>query len=352
MLSERPWIRSAVFFSIVIGMFLFSMCSRQIHKIVYPTLSDGKYDTEFPYRNCSSQLEEISRSVMKLNYMVYYNSYLFSENNPLIESQLSTRNLRKHAVSDTITMRTGSGTATVIYRSRDRIALLTCAHVVSHPDTVLSYFHDNKEKGRRIIQTVSVKIQQQYYVVDIPDGGDLEIIHADRKRDIAVIGKDRVRIDDFIPVFGFPIGESKNLEWGSFVYLIGYPMGYKMITRGIVSSPDMDKTGAFLVDALFNRGFSGGVILAIKDGVPNFELVGLTKSVSADYKYVLQPLKEKSEDEYNPNVPYTEDISVRMETDINYGVTHAISTEAIRAFFRENKEEFQNKGYYFTKLFE
>ena len=29
------------------------------YEAVYPTLSDGKYDSEFPYRNCSEQLEDI-----------------------------------------------------------------------------------------------------------------------------------------------------------------------------------------------------------------------------------------------------------------------------------------------------
>ena len=66
-------------------------------------------------------------------------------------------------------------------------------------------------------------------------------------------------------------------------------MGHKMITRGIVSNTRDDKSDSFLIDALFNRGFSGGIILAIRDGVPNFELVGMAKSVSAKNEYLLTP---------------------------------------------------------------
>ena len=31
-------------------------CSTYIMETVYPTLNDGKYDSEFPYKNCSEQL--------------------------------------------------------------------------------------------------------------------------------------------------------------------------------------------------------------------------------------------------------------------------------------------------------
>ena len=40
---------------IVMQFFLFS-CARQIYEVTYPTLLDGKYDSEFPYRSSSKQL--------------------------------------------------------------------------------------------------------------------------------------------------------------------------------------------------------------------------------------------------------------------------------------------------------
>ena len=66
-------------FILIIGIILTS-CAQNIYKVAYPTLSDGKYDTEFPYKNCSSQLEEISKSVKLLNCMAFYKTYVFSEN--------------------------------------------------------------------------------------------------------------------------------------------------------------------------------------------------------------------------------------------------------------------------------
>ncbi|MCK9203995.1 MAG: hypothetical protein M0P58_06080 [Bacteroidales bacterium] len=40
---------------------------------------------------------------------------------------------------------------------------------------------------------------------------------------------------------------------------------------------------------LLNKGFNGGTILAVRDGIPNFELVGLVKSISTKREYVLCP---------------------------------------------------------------
>jgi hypothetical protein len=52
-------------------------CSASVYRDVYPTLSDGHYDSEFPYRGCSKQLEEISESVNMLSCIAYYRTYFF-----------------------------------------------------------------------------------------------------------------------------------------------------------------------------------------------------------------------------------------------------------------------------------
>ena len=69
----------------------------------------------------------------------------------------------------------------------------------------------------------------------------------------------------------------------------GYPSGHKMVTKAIVSSPNKDRKGSFLLDAVLTPGFSGGIALAVRDGVPNFELVGLVQLVSGRTTYALGP---------------------------------------------------------------
>jgi hypothetical protein len=121
-----------------------------------------------------------------------------------------------------------------------------------------------------------------------------------------------------------------------------------MITRGIVSNPKSVDSGSFLVDALFNRGFSGGLVLAIKDGVPNFELVGMAKSVSAHSEYILRPEKTPDQHKYDPALPYLGEIHVELKREINYGITHSLSMEAIRDFFRANEDHLHKLGFFFN----
>ena len=52
-------------------------CGGSVYREVYPTLMDGKYDSEFPYRGCSTQLEEIGESVKMINAIAYYRTYTF-----------------------------------------------------------------------------------------------------------------------------------------------------------------------------------------------------------------------------------------------------------------------------------
>jgi S1-C subfamily serine protease len=172
----------------------------------------------------------------------------------------------------------------------------------------------------------------------------------DEGKDIALMG---FHIDGNEPIgihkISYPFGEAKKLEWGSFVYMIGYPKGVELITKGIVSSPDRDGNGSFLLDAEFNRGFSGGVILAIKDGAPNFEIVGIANSAYSDDENILVPAVDWR---YDENIPYHGDVYVRFKHNINYGLSQAVPSEAILRLIRMNQDELEKKGYDLKKLLE
>lgn len=332
--------------------FIFQIsCTKHIYDVIYPTLSDGRYDSEFPYRNASEQLEEISRSIKMLNYIVYYKAYLFSENQKVFRSDLINKKIKDKAVDELYFNETVSGTATIIFYDGVKVGLLTCAHIGDFPDTVLTYFEPPAGQKKQIIQRMAIKLREHYYVNEIPGDGDFEVVVSDKKRDLALLSK-RVLQDPFqeIRPFKYPFGESSDLELGSFVYIIGYPMGHKMITKGIVSNTRDDKSDSFLIDALFNRGFSGGIILAIRDGVPNFELVGMAKSVSVKNQYILSPDPLSGKFEYKPDFPYIGDIHVKKFEDINYGITYTISTNEIIKFLRENKIQLLQKGFNFNYL--
>ena len=332
---------------------LLAACSNNVYREVYPTLIDGRYDSEFPYKGCSKQLEEISETVHMVSSIAYYRTYTFKESEKITVSRLSGELLEEREDESVYVNSTASGTATIVHYDDRRAVLLTCAHIVDFDDTVATYFVGSDRRVTPFLKTVAVKEKQSNYVAVLPEGGEMEILAMDRGTDIALLGK-RFMVEPANPirVFKYPAGKARDLEWGSFVYLFGYPSGYKMVTKGIISSPNKDRRGTFMVDAMFSRGFSGGIALAIRDGVPNFELVGIVKLVSAHSSYVLIPEKENGDVAYDPAVPYTGDVYVERRTEVESGITQAVPVEAIREFCKISEPILWAKGYRVSGLFQ
>ena len=338
--------------ALILSLF-FLACSRRIYQVAYPTLNDGKYDTEFPYKSCSAELNKISQTVRKLNSIAYYKSFVFKPEAEVLRSQIRKGNYEDQIEREIFYNNSVIGSATVISYKQRRIALVTCAHIVDFPDTVYNYIVDESGVRTPFLQSIAFKQRQRNFVAELPERGELEVLAMDKEKDIAIVGRKFEGDVSFpIPVFDYPFGLGKKLEWGSFVYLMGYPKGYLMVTRGIVSQPNRDNEGSFLVDALFNRGFSGGIVLAIKDGVPNFELVGLASSVSADFEYNLIPPEEVTRHGYDPRIPYDGDVYLEFTRRINYGITFIVSAELIQDFVRENLDKFKQQGYDLSSLLE
>ncbi len=332
------------FILLLIVIITLTSCGKKIYRVAYPTLSDGRYDSEFPYKNCSRELQEISEAVTKVFCNTYYKNYYFSPDRKILPKDMNKK-LLETADGITDIKNTVAGTATVIYFQAKQIAILTCSHVVTKPDTVITHFIFEDNPGEKFVQTVSIKQRQEMLVYAMPEDGVFDILLIDEENDIAILSKElKSTTIASIPVLKYPFGKARELEWGSFVYVIGYPMGYKVITKGIVSQPDRDKKGGFLIDAFFNPGFSGGILLAVRDGVPNFEVVGITTSAAAETETVLVPERNKS---YDATVPYEGKMYVENKKNISYGITKAISAEAILNLIRENRDFLVKKGYDF-----
>jgi len=137
---------------------------------------------------------------------------------------------------------------------------------------------------------------------------------------------------------------------GDFVYIFGFPMNMKVVTKGIVSSPIKDKQ-TFLSTRHTIRDSAAESFFAIRDGVPNFEFVGLVKSVPAEYNYTLRPMVKENDLEYNPMIPYKGDFFVDKEQIIRPGLTKVIGIEAVKEFILEHKQTLSSQGYIFEDLF-
>ena len=333
---------------ILIAFFYLTLsgCSSMVYKSAFPTLNDGKYDSEFPYKGSSEELERIGKSTERINCVAFYKTYVFNSGTHAKISDINEDFLEKNVDNIGYFNKTSSGTGTIIYSINNKIALLTCAHVVSFPDTIYGYFTDDKGKLTDYLESVSIRESQMNFVAGLPDAGNVEILVADKVRDLAILGHTYSSFQNVnFPVFPYPKGEAKQLEWGTFVYVFGYPINYKMVSKAIVSSPDMDGHGSFLIDAVVNRGFSGGIVLGIRDGIPNFELVGIIRAIPEETEYVLRPEKLKNNVQYSPLVPYKGDAYAVEKEDLKYGIAKVIPIEIIKEFINVSKEKLADLGY-------
>lgn len=332
-----------VIFIILITVLLVSCTSEdQIRQSADPDLFDGKYDSEFPYKSSSEQLEEISNTIRIVNSIAFYRTYNFERNDNITTASIRKGGLSKFLETTTSLEETASGTGTIIFYSGNTVAVLTCAHIVNFPDSVTTFFTDADGKSTGFLQSFSVKVKQDIYVVPFFEEGDFEIVIQDKVLDIAILKKKINNTPLFQPQkLTLPVGNAKELRWGSFVYLFGFPINYKMISKGIVSSPDYDNKGSFIIDAVVNQGMSGGIVFAIRDGVPNFELVGMILFALAENEYVLRPQKDQI---LQLGSEYKGPLIADKRKNIKYGITKVLAIEQILEFINENSDVLMKNG--------
>ncbi|MGQ9643636.1 MAG: S1 family peptidase [Ignavibacterium sp.] len=338
--------RALVFTLVLITAIFFLSCSSVSYDSIYPTLKDGRYDSEFPYRSTSAELQKISETIQRIIASAFYRVYIFDESNNYTIEDLAKEKIQKLAAREILIDNSSSGTALVIYSENGNVALLTCSHTINFPDTLIVYKSDERGNATNYIESVSLKERQVIYVAGFPEGSTVDVLIDDPKSDLAILGrKYGTQSGIRFPYFNFKLGNAKDLEWGTFVYLMGYPINNKMITKGIVSSPNKDEIGSFLVDAVINPGFSGGIVLAIRDGVPNFELVGIVHSVPEEKEDMLYPDITDKATKYNPVIPYKGDIYVKKHSSLRYGIARIVPVEAFKKLLEEKKEYLSKEGF-------
>ena len=336
-------------FILFLIVFLLFGCMRSVQYYKTNHVLDGKYDSEYPVQPVSEYLEKILQTVKMVSVLAYYNNYTFPFESKVTKVMITDDNFESKADHNYFLNQPATGTATVIYYQNRKVGLITCAHILDFPDTVFTYYQNSLGKPTEFVASVTIKTRQANNVIELPDIDNFEIIAMDPDLDLAFIGKDLEINPSFpIPVFNYKIGAAEELQWGTHVYLFGYPRGKKMISSCIASKPGGKN---FLIDAALPRGISGGLILAIRDGVPNFELVGIANAISAEKKQYLAPKRMEDQSEYDVQLPYTDDAYIKLHEEIYYGVTHAISIETIMEFLNKNESILKAKGYYLDKLF-
>lgn len=345
--------------AILIGTFLANGCTRYVPVERGP---QAYYRTGFPTFDTSERLERILESVMALRVTAKYRSFRFApdaapvEGDPIDDAQL-------RQAADTTEMEVSRrATAIVVGVDGNKILLLSTHHAVQVPDTLVEHFRtepagerDSPEAlgspGGRRIRSVSVLTGTASWGVGPEELHFFEVLASDERSDLAFLGIEHPdgEAGSRMSVLPALAGISSRLSWGSFVYILGYPAGYPMVTRGVVSrlKRTSDADGGFIVDGVGNRGMSGGPILAIRGDSDSVEWVGMARAAAVEVEHRLVP-EEGAEEERDPGIPYDGPIYLQEIRRMLSGITLSISMDEIRRFADEHRRELEERGYRLT----
>ena len=341
---------SAFIIIFLLGGFLLSCSSSQQYTAdsddspaATPEVSDH-YTSAFPSKDVSDQLIEAQDAVLRIVSTGYYQTYNFDE------KYITMADARSNTLSNIATYEYSSeqstaGTSIVLDTNRDEALVITCDHVVSFPDTVVSYHNDESLTPKTFVESISIKQRQVDLIFGPSEFRNFEVIASDPRLDLALVTTKMGDRDNFQRLLNdVDIGNSDQLQAGSFLYILGFPKGYSSITRGITSTSKNWDNRFFLTDALFNPGVSGGLVIASKNNYESFEWVGMAKSATATSEEVLVP-RPNSGSYSKAMEPYRDSIFVQEKTRIAYGLTQAVPINQIMNFLEENETVMRKNGF-------
>lgn len=303
---------------------------------------NGYYRNNVNSKKVREQIEDAFESVVRIQNNVIYRTYQFYVDEMPRESQVRGKDLEEISVNSYIDDQSTAGTAIVITEFRGRFALLTAAHTVFYPDTIWHYTDHSPDEDDQNVEAISVKQSVNHFVLMERGIIKLNLAVYDTDRDLAVMTNTNPNIGNLLRPLPLPIGNPKQLDWGDMVYALGYPKGAKMVTLGTVSLSDHPRR-RILIDASFNRGFSGGGIFGVRNDGSGLEWLGVATSAFGENETFLAPEEVGTED-FNPDVPYTGSIYVRSVPRIDYGITNAVDVNEIQDFLRENERKLNDFG--------
>ena len=324
-------------FLLISYLIIFSLtfsCFRPTYQVSHPL-----YEFEESKLNTFDELE---RSILKLTCSAYYENYNYSSPPRLIGERVSQESL---LIEKKFTTNSVAGTGLIVTHSANKILILTCHHVFDFEDTLKTYYLDKDKRKTKYLQSLSKKYGQTIYVThkngSISQG---KVITQDEKNDIALVETQSIENTlSEIPFQGL-FNKDPKVKLGQEIYLLGFPKGHFMVTRGLASpSKYKDK---FVVDASFNRGFSGGITITFDNQTGNYHYIGMANSTAYDSQIALSP----SDGIINLNAykssPYEDDIYIKELKMINYGITFVVSDDIITDFFKREEARLRQLGYY------
>lgn len=311
--------------------------------IVERSVSDGFYKNSAVSDRFRSQVEEGFESIRRLQNTVVYRTYVFNPEQTITRSQIGAFKFENVAVDSGVESVTNAGTATVLSNNGLKALFLTAAHTVTRPDTLIHFYNlDTDSPGDRV-EAVSVKVSEHQFV--IADNGiiGLDLVASDRNKDLALLISNEVIEEEYnLEPISLESGRFDEVEWGDMVFAMGYPRGVQMITQGVASLSNHPHR-SLVMDLNINRGFSGGVVMAVRADGLGMEWIGMITSAMGERELYLAP-EDGIQTEYNPDIPYRGDIYVKNRPVIYYGIAYAVDIDEINRFIRNNSTQLRVRG--------
>lgn len=330
--ARPPWIGRRCWLFLLAALVFWQGCAGQGRPRPPAQPEDGLYDSEAQLQPVSPVLRQAMAAIRRITATAHYKTYYFSRDTALTMMQWKMYDYRRLATHVVSTNRSKAGTAVVLARDKGVVYLLTALHVVDYPDTQFTFYPNPQGRPGPYLQSVSFKEYQRNLIAGLPGTEPFRIRSRDERHDLVVLEAPMDPAEENPPpVFPFPMGRAAELDWGTRVWVLGFPRGFGMVTSGLVSSPNRDAEHNFLVDALFNRGSSGSVVLAFRDGVQHPEWVGVITAVPAKELPVLAPDQLRA-GEGVEGLPYRGVMSIRSLTLIDYGIAFGVSAEVVEKF--------------------
>ncbi|MFO8175918.1 MAG: serine protease [Longimicrobiales bacterium] len=306
----------------------------------------GYYQTAFPGQDISGQIDRAFRAVKRIQVTGVYEHYRFSPGDAPMEGDRLGADVLARAVDTFTSSNTRQASAVQIARAGRRVTLLSNQHAIHFPDTLVEYFQGTGRRPPgarepRVIERVSVRRRQENFLVDWENIQPFEVLARNVPADLALIGASYPAGTESLAlsVLEVPVGNANRLSWGSFVYVLGHPGGYPVVTRGIVSEPLRPATTSFLIDGLWNEGISGGPILAVRGETGGLEWVGIARAAAGRVEYRLTPETEAMDDMTDERMLYEGRIYLERAQRILYGISLSVSMNTIREFLDRNRED-------------
>lgn len=308
----------------------------------------GGYLAAMPTSDMSGALTRAFESVKQIQVSVTYEIYFFPEEGAPTGRDLALGDVTPRATSTDAFSETSRATAVLVSNTPRSVLLLTAAHAVARADTVVEYFGADRELEReqeRRIRSLSIKSRQTNWVTDLPGSRTFEVLAADGQEDVALIGFRTTSSDGLGEArpMAVRVGDPGALSLGSFVYILGYPGGFPMVSQG-VATPVSDGRGSFVVDGNWNQGVSGGAVLAVSRDGQTLEWIGMARASAAEREIRLVPPAGVVES-HDPALPYRGPVFLEETLRIQYGVTLSVPMTTIERFIERSASTLRRLGY-------